>query len=162
MIALWLPFDECTWRKRARSRAGASRDDSPSRHPGVLLARILFFGVKNTSSCKLLEQKPRNFLSLLKCSSRWTADRWRTTLSSSAISGSLLLSAQRFFERDPDQLHIGMTVFSCFSSFLFRHSGNLVIRTHHEYGRIDSMVCPNETTSGPIWFQAKRSSRVTR
>jgi len=40
--------------------------------------------------------------------------------------------------------------FSCFSSFLFRHSGSLVIRTHHEYGGIDSMVCPNETTSGPI------------
>ncbi len=33
---------------------------------------------------------------------------------------------------------------------LFRHSGSLVIRTHHEYGGIDSMVCPNETTSGPI------------
>jgi len=55
---------------RTRSRAGASRDDSPSRHPGVVLARISIFGVKKTSSCKLLEQRPINSISLLKCSSR--------------------------------------------------------------------------------------------
>jgi hypothetical protein len=80
---------------RTRSRAVSSRDDSPSRHPGVVLARILFFGVKNTSSCKLLEQKPRNFLSLLKCSSSRSVDGGPLTDNAVFVSAQRVLALKR-------------------------------------------------------------------